>query len=226
MKNPFPNNPVFAKFLGLKDDFRQYGTAESMQRFKAFARIARILQQSGDKVAFDLLGSVNFGIADSESDTDIVIHLESEHDDEASYKNSPKLRFYETLLLTSLVHEVSEVKFKIQVVDCINLRRLRRKIEECDYEDDIISRFVFYRTICRGINKRVIRPYENMIMNNTELFSKIEDKLTEAMVEFTRTSGHTMSFQKYINRLRDKNVHIPVSMVEKIMDYLNLSAQD
>ena len=215
MKNPFPENEVFKKFLGLKDDFRRFSTPESMERFKAFARIA-----------FDLLGSVNFGIADAESDTDIVIYLESEHEEEASYKNSPKLRFYETLLLTSLMHEVSDTKFRIQVVDCINLRRLKKKIDEKEYDDDIIARFVFYRTICRGINKNVIRSYENQIMNDKELFTHIEAKLTEALIEFTRTSGHHQSFRKYIDRLRDKNVHIPVSMIEKIMEYLIVSASE
>ena len=224
MKNPFPENQVFQKFLGLKDTFKQFTTPESLQRTKTFARIARIMQKSKDKVAFDLLGSVNFGMADENSDTDIVIHLECEHDYEADYKNSPKLRFYETLLLTSLVADVSDKKFLIQVVDCINLKRLDRAINEPGFDEDIIARFVLYRTICRGVNKKVIRPHERRIINDKELFLRIEERLTDALIEFTKTSGHSLSFQKYLNRLREKNINIPFSMVEKVMDYLNLSA--
>ena len=43
MKNPFPENQVFQKFLGLKDTFKQFTTPESLQRTKTFARIARIM---------------------------------------------------------------------------------------------------------------------------------------------------------------------------------------
>ncbi|RME93577.1 MAG: hypothetical protein D6767_00680, partial [Candidatus Hydrogenedentota bacterium] len=152
MKNPFPNNPVFQKFLGLKEAFRQFATVESKKRTRELAYIARIIRQYGDDIAFDILGSVNFGIADDKSDVDMVIYIDCGHEEEATYENCYKLWFYERLILNTLVFEVSESSFQIEVVDAINLRALEKAILEEDYDNDIIARFVFYRTICRGIN--------------------------------------------------------------------------
>ena len=223
MNNPFPDNPVFQKFLGLKYFFRKYINRESFRRTREISKVARTIQSSGDNIAFDLLGSVNFGISDQKSDVDLVMYLECDHDEEAEYGNCSKLRFYEYLLINSLLHEIFGKTFDIEVVDFINLRKLKKSIEEENYEDDIIARFVFYRTICRGVNKKILRPYERAIMNNQTLFQKIEKNLTEILVELTKTSGHALSFNKYLDRLKDSDIKIPASMAEKIKEYLDIS---
>lgn len=223
MKNPFPDNEVFGQFLGLKNYFRQYTTRESFTRTRELAKIARIIQRYGDTISFDILGSLNFGISDEKSDVDMVIYLDCEHEREATYENCYKLWFYQTLIINTLVYEVSEKRYQIEVVDTINLSKLQKAIESRDYDDDILARFVFYRTICRGINKKAIRQYEHDIMNDKALFRHIEEKLTDALVMFTTTSGHSESFRKYIRRLQDKELQIPHSMIEKIRNYLNIS---
>lgn len=223
MKNPFPENPVFQQFLNLKEYFRLYTTKETQQRTLDLIRIARIIQQSGDPVAFDLLGSINFGMAEDKSDVDMVFYLDCQHTDEASYANTPRLRFYETLVLTSLVHEVSDRPFHIEIVDCINLGRLQYLIDNGIWDDDLILRFVFYRTICRGVNKSIIRSFERAIMQEKVLFKKIENELTEYLFEFTKTHGHRKSFEKYLNRLQDREIKIPGSIFEKLSKYLHQS---
>ena len=225
MRNPFPENEIFKKFLGLKDYFRRFSTKESSRRTREMAKAARIIQQSGVKISFDLLGSVNFGMATEHSDVDIVMYLECGHDEEARYDNTPTLRIYESLVLTTVLREVSNNPFKMQVVDFINLNRLDRAIREPYFDDDILARFVFYRTICRGVNKLPIRKYEQAISQNKELFKRIEKKLTEALIEFTRSSGHRMSFAKYMSRLNEQDVQIPATMMEKIQEYLNATSQ-
>ena len=222
MKNPFPDNPVFTKFLGIKNYFRQFTTKETVTRTKQLAKVARMLQNYGDEISFDILGSVNFGMAEEGSDVDLIMYLHFDHLEEATHENSYKFWFYERLILNTMLLELADKSFKIQVVDCINLTKLQHCIETENYDDDIITRFVFYRTICRGINKRVIRKYEKNIMLNEGLFKKIEQKLTEALVQFIRTSSHKASFEKYIHRLSDKDIKIPQSMLEKIREYLNL----
>lgn len=223
MRNPFPDNEVFQRFLGLKNYFRRFTTKESQRRTREISKIARSIQKSGDTISFDILGSVNFGMANENSDVDMVIYLDCGHEQEADYNNCPKLRFYETLVIRSLIEEISNNPFNIQVVDCINLQRLEKAIEKELYDDDIITRFVFYRTICRGINKRAIRSYEQKIMKNSLLFKRIEYKLTDALIEFTRSSGHNMSFHKYISRLKEENVNLSPSIIEKVIEYLNTS---
>lgn len=221
MRNPFPENETFKKFLGIKDYFRKFTTKENMQRTRELARTARILQQTGAKISFDLLGSANFGMVVEASDVDIVMYLECEHDEEARYDNTPILRVYESLFLATILKEVSNHPFKLEVVDFINLRRLDRAIREPGFDDDILARFVFYRTICRGVNKLPIRKYEQAISGNKELFKRIEQHLTEALKAFTRSSSHRLSFQKYVSRLKEQEIKIPASMLEKIQEYLN-----
>ncbi|MDH5716825.1 MAG: hypothetical protein OEZ22_04200 [Spirochaetia bacterium] len=222
MNNPFPDNLAFQKFLGLKSFFRKYTNNESFKRTKEICKVARVIQSSGDVIAFDLLGSVNFGISDKKSDVDMVLYLECDHDDEADYKNCPKPRFYEHLIINTLLHEIFGKTFDIEVVDFINLKKLNKAIKQIDYDDDIIARFVFYRTICRGVNKKILRPYEQAIIKNSSLFHKIEDKLTDILVEITRSSRHAVSFEKYMARLNDQDIKIPPSMIEKMRDYLNV----
>ena len=131
------------------------------------------------------------------------------------------LRIYESLFFATILKEISNNPFKLQIVDFINLRRLDRAIKEPGFDDDILARFVFYRTICRGVNKLPIRKYEQAISGNKELFKRIEDHLTEALIEFTRSSSHRMSFNKYVSRLKEQDIKIPPSMLEKITEYLD-----
>lgn len=222
MRNPFPNNELFKKFLGLKHRFRRYQTSESRRRTKEISQLARLIQDSGDKISFDLLGSVNFGMAESSSDVDMVLYIDCGHDLEATYENCPMWRFYESLLITSILRELTDDPYKIQVVDCINLTRLLKAIEIKGFDDDIVARFVFYRTICRGVNKKVIRPYERMIINDKELFLHIEQTLTDALLTFIRSSSHARSFEKYLARLDDTGQKIPITIVKKVRDYLQL----
>ncbi|MCB1145534.1 MAG: hypothetical protein KDK41_12165 [Leptospiraceae bacterium] len=222
MRNPFPENEVFNRFLGLKNHFREFQTQESRRRTTEISQLARLIQDSGDKISFDLLGSVNFGMAEATSDVDMVLYLDCGHDEEATYENCPMWRFYESLLITSILRELTDRPYHIQVVDCINLFRLEKAILNRGFDDDIIARFVFYRTICRGVNKRVIRPYEKLIMNDKQLFRHIEETLTEALLVFIRSSSHGKSFEKYLSRLADSGSKIPLTVVEKVHDYLQL----
>ena len=221
MRNPFPENETFKKFLGIKDYFRKFTTEENMLRTRELARAARMIQQTGAKISFDLLGSANFGMAVEVSDVDIVMYIECDHEDEARYDNTPMLRIYESLFFATILKEISHNPFKLEIVDFINLRRLDRAIREPGFDDDILARFVFYRTICRGVNKLPIRKYEQAISGNKELFKRIEYHLTEALKEFTRSSSHRLSFQKYVSRLKEQNIKIPGSMIEKIQEYLD-----
>lgn len=221
MRNPFPENETFKKFLGIKDYFRNFTTEENMLRTRELARAARMIQQTGAKISFDLLGSANFGMAVEASDVDIVMYIECDHEEEARYDNTPMLRIYESLFFATILKEISHNPFKLEIVDFINLKRLDRAIREPGFDDDILARFVFYRTICRGVNKLPIRKYEQAISGNKELFKRIENHLTEALKEFTRSSSHRLSFQKYVSRLKEQDIKIPGSMLEKIKEYLD-----
>ncbi|MDH4200107.1 MAG: hypothetical protein OEV66_06975 [Spirochaetia bacterium] len=228
MRNPFPENDVFKQFLGLKDYFKKFQTRASVNRIREIATVARMIRSSGDIIAFDFLGSVNFGMAAKESDVDLVLYLDCPEVPpgiEMTHENCPRLKMYETLIIPTLIHSVSREKYNTQIVDHINLSALQKCILEENSETDIIARFVFYRTICRGVNKRFLHPIEKLLTDRPHLFKAIESILTEALIEFTRSSSHESSFKKYINRLKDKNIRIPETIINKIVKYLTLSRQ-
>jgi len=228
MRNPFPDNHVFKKFLGLKDYFKKYQTQATVNRIREIAQVSRMIRSTGDVIAFDFLGSVNFGMAESTSDVDLVLYLDCPDipiDEEMNHSNCPRLKFYETLVIHSLVHSISKEKYKIQIVDHINLASLKLAIDEENMDTDIIARFVFYRTLCRGVNKRFLHPLEKKIMAKPHLFKAVEGTLTEALIEFTRSSSHELSFKKYINRLEEKGIGIPETVAKKVIEYLAISKE-
>ena len=65
-----------------------------------------------------------------------------------------------------------------------------------------------------------------MILERPHLFKVIEGTLTDALVEFTRTSSHGTSFKKYLARLEENGIHIPERVIQKIMDYLSSSQNE
>ncbi|MES0491091.1 MAG: hypothetical protein ABUK01_13920 [Leptospirales bacterium] len=227
MRNPFPDSEVIKQFLGLKDYFKKYQTRASFTRIREIAKVGRIIRSYGDTIAFDLLGSVNFGMADENSDVDMVLYLDCpdlEPGVEMTRENSPKLKLYESLVIHTLIHALSEDSYKVEIVDYINLSELKLAIENEDTSSDIISRFVFYRIICRGINKRFLHMYEKQLLAKPALLKSIEETLSDALLEFTRSTSHGSSFQKYMNRLKDHNIHIPESVIKTVMDYLSLTS--
>jgi hypothetical protein len=228
MRNPFPENEVFQKFLGLKDYFKKHQTRATKNRIREIATVGRMIRSTGDIIAFDFLGSVNFGMADSSSDVDLVLYLDCPNvpvHAEMNHQNCPRLKLYETIIIHTLVHNISKENYRIQIVDHINLAALKKAIDDENMETDIIARFVFYRTLCRGINKRFLHPLEKKLMAKPHLFKAIESTLTDALIEFTRSSSHGSSFKKYINRLQDKDIRIPEVVVKKIMEYLSISSK-
>jgi len=224
MTNPFPDNPVFEQFLGIKHYFRQYTTRETVQRTKKLIKIAREMKKDGVEIAFDILGSMNFGMAEEQSDFDMIMYVRCNHKEEVRAGN-PQIIKYKQIVFDLLENEMSFHNVSVDIVDCINLKKLKFVIGNHDFEDPIVARFVFYRTICRGINKKFIRSYEKAIMNNKELFEKIEETLTYSLIEFTKTSTHADSMYKYIQRLKNADIKVPSSIYKKINSYLESSAK-
>jgi len=228
MRNPFPHNDVIQKFLGLKEDFKKYQTQATKDRIREIAKAARIIRSAGDVIAFDFLGSVNFGMAEKSSDVDLVLYLDCPEipmNTEMTHENCPRLKAYETLILHSLIHSISKEKYNIQILDHINLAALKKAIEHENIETDIIARFVFYRILCRGVNKRYLQPLERELMARPHLLKNIEETLSDALIEFTRSSTHKSSFKKYMSRMHDKGIGIPESVAKKVMEYLTISGK-
>lgn len=75
----FKDHPIIKEFNGLKKFFRSKETDISRKRIEDFKRFVEMIRSTGDDIAFDILGSVNFGQALQDSDTDVVIYLNCDH---------------------------------------------------------------------------------------------------------------------------------------------------
>ncbi|NBU98436.1 MAG: hypothetical protein EBS19_09550 [Spirochaetia bacterium] len=92
----FKDHPTIKEFNGLKKFFRSRETPISRKRIDDFKRFVEVIQTSGDEVAFDMMGSVNFGQALENSDTDVVIYMNCDTGriGECDHENCSRLNIY------------------------------------------------------------------------------------------------------------------------------------
>ncbi len=92
------------------------------------------------RVAFDLLGSLNFGIADAHSDIDMIVYLRGEEclpdPNDACTIPQP---------LQAVFDELHERHLDIDVCDSLDLDRVERAVLAEDLDDSHLQRFIFYR---------------------------------------------------------------------------------
>lgn len=223
--NSFRNNSIIKDFNGLKRFFRTHETNVSKERINDFKKFSEMLNSSGDMIAFDFLGSVNFGQAMEYSDTDVVVYIDcisaNGEFHECDISNCSKLALYKNLLINSLVYEYSKRAYEIHVVDSINLLQLDKDIQERNFNSLTLIKFGFYRSICRGVNRRLLRQYEVKLSKDIELCLSIEKSLTECFLGLLHSSQHSYSFKKYMERIEDFGFVIPETMEKKIYSYLD-----
>ncbi|MCB1165925.1 MAG: hypothetical protein KDK37_09870 [Leptospiraceae bacterium] len=223
MINPFSFHPVIEDYNIIKRYFREYETAHSKSRMRDFRRFARLIADAGYVVAFDFVGSVNFGQADTNSDVDFVLYLACENNYKGECdKTHCQTRYQiENLLMRTLIHEYSTLPYEIQVVDCLNLHLLDQELDRGDPMSPALFRFAFYRSICRCVNARVLKPYQERLMQNPQLVEGLTSELNAVFDGLNRWSPHSLSFSKYRSRLTDLGVRIPDSMLQKIRSHLD-----
>lgn len=227
MVRPFENNPLIREFNEIKDYFRTYETDDSVNRVRDFRNFARTLEDAGYKVAFDFVGSVNFGLVQEASDVDFVMYIECENNyhGECESAQCHTKKQIESLLIISLMKGELRIPYQIQVVDCINLFHLEEELKRGDPESPVLFRFAFYRSICRNVNARLLRPYQIQLMRNAPLVEKMQHQLDLIFGSFNRSSTHHLSFEKYRSRIQESGADIPSSMLDKIRMHLQAGAK-
>lgn len=220
----FKNHPIIKEFNGLKKFFRSKETEISRRRIEDFKRFVDMVKESGDDdIAFDILGSVNFGQALENSDTDVVIYLHCDHGsiETCDHENCTRLPIYKELLLNSVVYTNSAHSYPIQIVDCINLHQIDYDLRIRKFDSLALIKFGFYRSICRGVNRRLLHDYEVRLQEDEELCKVIEKYISDFFLGLIHSNSHTYSFHKYVDRLKANGFQIPPSVLEKINKYLN-----
>ena len=203
------------QFQRVKSFFLGYETPETKKLIKELEGIQTCIQEQGMEVAFDLLGSLSFGMAQDNSDMDLVVYMRAQDcilDDEDTC-GVPRP-------LAAVMKELEERHLEIEVCDSMDLDRIRQAIEDEDKNDGQLQRFIFYRLVCRPINIRLIKSVENLLLEHEEFRQRIEEGLQEHLDILVSSVRHIKSFDKYKSRLREKGVEISEDVEEAIRNYL------
>ncbi len=222
MQPPFESHPMIRQFNELKKYFRHYETKVSRDRIRKFRSYAREIEaETGTPVAFDFLGSVNFGQAMDGSDVDMVIYIAgADHEDECTLEECPIVQEIRSHLLRLVSAHTDDEPYTIEVLDCINLNLLARELETGDHNSHMLMRFAVYRSLCRLVNPLLIRPYQKKLKANQELIERMSVDIQLVLDNLVHSSRHNLSFKKYRERIQDAGVRIPDPILRAIRGHL------
>lgn len=207
---PFADHPLIREFNEIKKYFRRHETSESRSRLRQFRNYARDIKASGGDVAFDFVGSQNFGQATRTSDADVVIYLRCADPCEDSCPNScVGHAAIHRRLIQALRSDKQAGAYDVQVIDTINLTELDQALTRGEVDSHVLLRFAFYRSICRAVNIALLRPYQTRLMENRALIESMQPQLRELFDGLCSSSKHHLSFNKYQERLAQMGIQIP-----------------
>lgn len=205
-------------FNAVKHFFRHYESTETNERIKFLKKVALTMEAKGQPIAFDLVGSTLFGMAEKGSDIDIVVY----YIDKPSVGDADKNIEDRIEKFSRILKELGSDQYQVEIVDAINLKDVEKAIAEEDFQSSITGRFIFYRAICRPVHHRVIRGYEAMLESKENYRKEMEASMREVINTLVRTSRHFESFKKYESRLIDLDVPIPQPIRKRLKQYFQM----
>jgi len=199
----------------IKSFFLGYETPETLQLMNELRGIYREIRHQGMEVAFDLLGSLNFGMAGDTSDMDVVVYMRSRDCvlDSEDTCGVPRP-------LAAVFDALKERHLEVEVCDSLDLDRIQEAIERDDPEDGQLQRFVFYRLVCRPVNLRLIKGVENFLLQKEAFRRRMEQGLEQYLEILVSSVRHVRSFEKYKARLQERGVAMAPDVEEAIRHYL------
>jgi Icc-related predicted phosphoesterase/predicted nucleotidyltransferase len=199
----------------IKAYFLGYETPETLDLIKQLREIYREIEKEGMEVAFDLLGSLNFGMAERNSDMDVVVYLRGKDCvlDDVDVCQIPRP-------LSAVFAALKERQLNVEVCDSLDLDRVKHAIREEDPKDGQLQRFIFYRTVCRPVNLRMIKQVENLLLEREAFRREVEKGLKEYLEILVSSVRHVRSFDKYKRRLRERGITLSQDAEESIRNYL------
>ena len=199
----------------IKSFFLGYETQETQNLVNELRSVYRDIQKAGMEVAFDLLGSLSFGMARANSDMDLVVYMRSRDCvlDEEDTCGVPRP-------LAAVFDALRARDLEIDVCDSLDLDRIRLAIEREDADDGQVQRFIFYRAVCRPVNLRLIKSVENALLEKEPFRKRVESGLKDYLEILVSSVRHIRSFEKYKSRLRERGIPISPDVEEAIKNYL------
>lgn len=217
---PKPSHiPPIMKLRRIRDFFLKYETAKTSELVSRLRDVYRDICKMGMEVGFDLLGSLSFGMAGDHSDLDLVVYMRSKDCvlDELDTCGVPRP-------LRAVFDALKERGIETEVCDSIDLDRVMEAISREDLEDGQLQRFLFYRSVCRPVNLRLIKRAENSLLDREVFRKRLEESLRPYLDVLVSSVRHVRSFDKYRERLAERGIRIPPDIEEAIGHWLKRPA--
>ncbi len=202
-------------FNRLRGFFQKYETQESRKRVEALVQLCEALEREGHEVAFHLLGSLNFGMAEETSDVDAVLYFRDDALRAPDDVSCPAPDYVQ-----EKIEALKAGGVVVSICDCLNFAGIEEAIRREDVESLQLQRFIFYDSTCRCVNSRMIREVEHLFAKNDWLRAVVEQELAQYFRMLISSFRHAYSFKKYQERLRDKGMTVPPYIEELIWQYL------
>ena len=222
MQPPFQKHPLIKEFNELKRYFRNHETSATRERVKDFRGFAWEISKAVGPVAFDFLGSLNFGQATHISDVDMIVYLRCDdgYGGECLSPHCPVMNRVHSLLLKCMMEKYTRLPCEIDMVDCINLNLLERELNGDVRDTQVLLRFAFYRSVGRSVNAGLIRPFQKRLEENQDLLEEMYPDIQFIIESLVHSSRHNWSFKKYQQRIESEGVEIPPPIMQRIRAHL------
>lgn len=215
---------LIEKYLTLKSNYRNFDTKNTLRLMQAFRRTVPQLAEKGYTIAFDMLGSINFGIAGDDSDADCILyHACDIHADRPDCPEvCPTLMFEKQEIRKSVRKGLGDKKFQVEFLDVMNLKYLDSLDLAADLTtNECVFRFLFYRSIARPVNRPLLRRYQDQLENIPELKESFSEHASKILESYLNTNSHRYSFNKYNERIMNRGIHLPEDLMKELKTYLD-----
>ncbi len=208
--------PEIQLYNEIKEFYRMFQTQETEERLDKLEQAALLMEEKiRDDIAMDVVGSVNVGMSEENSDIDLILYLRC---DSGCTEGCDQCERYRQAV--EMIRETLGNRYKAEILDCIDLNQVEKSIREKNYECEVTQRFVAYRSLCRPIHYRVIAPIEDLLNKDIAYRKELEGSIRSYFKIFLTTSEHIRSFHKYEARLRSVGIKLPESIRGKVQRYL------
>lgn len=208
--------PEIQLYNEIKEFYRMFQTQETEERLDKLEQAALLMEEKiRDDIAMDVVGSVNVGMSEENSDIDLILYLRC---DSGCTEGCVQCERYRQAV--EMIRETLGSRHKAEILDCIDLNQVEKSIREKNYECEVTQRFVAYRSLCRPIHYRVIAPIEDLLNKDIAYRKELEGSIRSYFKIFLTTSEHIRSFHKYEARLRSVGIKLPESIRGKVQRYL------
>ncbi len=207
--------PELRIFRDIRNFFRIRQTEQSEMRVRRLEEALAGLGPDSERVAADIVGSVNMGTAGESSDIDMVLYVRGYEscgtDETCSFLDGVERRLREDL----------GERCPFQVIDRINLTEVEECVRAGRRDCEAAQRFAVYRSFCRPANYRVIAPAEDLLNKDPDFRREVEENMRAYLRLFATAPANRESLDKYTNRLKTQGVPIPQSILRRIELYLS-----